>query len=101
SAQDLITLDKVPYIGEITPGQRNILIATGYRKWGMSNGTAAALLLRDLVLDRKNPYQKLYTPSRFHATPSLKNFLVENANVAAHLIKGKLEKIGRASCREK
>ena len=91
SAQDLITIDKVPYIGEITPGQRNILIATGYRKWGMSNGTAAALLLRDLVLDRKNPYQKLYTPSRFHATPSLKNFLVENANVAAHLIKGKLE----------
>ncbi|WP_077325106.1 FAD-dependent oxidoreductase [Virgibacillus siamensis] len=91
SAQDLTTLDKVPYIGEITTGQPNILIATGYRKWGMSNGTAAALLLRDIVLDKKNPFRDLFTPSRFYATPSIKNFLVQNADVAEHLIKGKLE----------
>lgn len=26
SAQDLITLDKIPYIGEITSGQKNVLI---------------------------------------------------------------------------
>ena len=31
SAQDLITLDKLPYIGELTSGQPNILIATGFR----------------------------------------------------------------------
>ena len=57
----------------------------------MSNGTAAALLFRDMILNKKNAYQSLYTPSRFYANPSLKNFLVENADVAAHLIKGKLE----------
>lgn len=91
SAQDLTTLDKVPYVGKITAGQDRILIATGYRKWGMSNGTAAAHLLADLVLDKKNNYQELYTPSRFYAKPSLKNFLVQNANVAEHLIKGKLQ----------
>ncbi|RDW17373.1 FAD-dependent oxidoreductase [Oceanobacillus arenosus] len=91
SAQDLVTLDKVPYIGELTSGQPNILIATGFRKWGMTNGTAAALLFRDIILDRKNNFKSLYTPSRFIANPSLKNFLVENANVATHLIKGKLE----------
>lgn len=91
SAQDLITLDKIPYIGEITSGQKNILIATGYRKWGMTNGTAAALLFRDMVLGKKNKYQELYTPSRFRMNPSLKNFLVENADVVSHLIKGKFE----------
>ncbi|MBH5316812.1 FAD-dependent oxidoreductase [Paenibacillus sp. GSMTC-2017] len=91
SAQDLITLDKIPYVGQITSGQKNVLIATGYRKWGMTNGTAAALLLRDIVCDKKNKYQELYTPSRFHMNPSLKNFLVENANVVGHLIKGKFE----------
>ncbi|KEF36752.1 FAD dependent oxidoreductase [Schinkia azotoformans MEV2011] len=42
STQDLATLDKLPYVGEITSGVHNILIATGYRKWGMTNGTAAA-----------------------------------------------------------
>ena len=91
SAQDLITLDKLPYIGEITPGQPNILIATGYRKWGMSNGTAAALLFRDMIVGNENTFQKLYTPSRFYAHPSLKNFLVQNANVVGQLIKGKLD----------
>jgi Rieske Fe-S protein len=91
SAQDLTTLDKVPYIGQITSGQPHILIATGYRKWGMSSGTAAALLLTDTVLGRKNNFERLYTPSRFYATPSIKNFLVQNADVVGHLIKGKLQ----------
>lgn len=40
SAQDLYTLDKVPYIGPITSKQKNIFVATGYRKWGMTNGAA-------------------------------------------------------------
>ncbi len=91
SAQDLITLDKIPYIGEITSSQPNVLIATGFRKWGMTNGTAAALLFRDMVLGKRNAYQELYNPSRFYAHPSLKNFLLDNADVVGHLLKGKLE----------
>ncbi|WP_445506156.1 FAD-dependent oxidoreductase [Niallia sp. 03190] len=91
STQDLTTLDKIPYIGEITSGEKNVLIASGFRKWGMTNGTAAALLFRDMVAGRKNKHEQLFAPSRFHMNPSLKNFLVENANVVSHLIKGKLE----------
>lgn len=91
SAQDLVTLDKIPYVGEITTGQPKVLVATGYRKWGMTNGTAAALLLKDIILDKKNPYRVVYTPSRFYAHPSLKNFFKANADVVKHLIKGKVE----------
>lgn len=57
SAQDLITLDKLPYIGELTSGQPNILIATGFRR-GMSNGTAAALLFRDMTLGKENTFKR-------------------------------------------
>ncbi|MGD7054092.1 FAD-dependent oxidoreductase [Sutcliffiella horikoshii] len=92
SAQDLYTLDKVPYIGRITSGHPNIFIATGYRKWGMTNGTAAALLLQDLILGRKNAYDDLFSPSRFVADPSLKKFISSNMNVAGHLIEGKLDR---------
>lgn len=91
SAQDLTTLDKIPYIGEITTGEPRILIATGYRKWGMSNGTAAARLLSDMILKRENRYVDLYTPKRFSTDPSVKTFLKENIDVAKHLIEGKLE----------
>lgn len=90
STQDLVTLDKVPYIGELASPHSNVLVATGYRKWGMTNGTAAAQLLRDIVLDQDNPYKELYSPSRFYADPSLKTFIQQNADVAGHLIKGKL-----------
>lgn len=91
SAQDLTTLDKVPYIGPITKTQKNVLVATGYRKWGMTNGTIAAKILADYVLEKENRYINLFTPSRFKITPSVKNFAKTNLDVAKHLIKGKME----------
>ncbi|MDQ0177430.1 FAD-dependent oxidoreductase [Bacillus chungangensis] len=91
SAQDLTTLDNIPYIGEISAGNPHILVATGYRKWGMTSSAAAGLLLKDLILEKENPYKELYTPSRFHPNPSIKTFVQQNADVAKHLVKGKLE----------
>ncbi|SDH03311.1 Glycine/D-amino acid oxidase [Alteribacillus persepolensis] len=91
SAQDLITLDKLPYVGPVSTKNPRVLIATGYRKWGMTNGTAAAQLLTDIVLHKENPYQELFSPARFYADPSLKKFFIENADVAKHLIKGKVQ----------
>lgn len=91
SAQDLTTLDKLPYIGPITKGQHSVLIATGYRKWGMTNGTIAAKILTDTILEKENPYQELYTPSRFVADPSIRKLAQINADSAKHLIKGKFE----------
>lgn len=91
STQDVTTLDELPYIGEITKGSSNILIATGYRKWGMTNSTVAALLLTDIIHGKRNRYEQLFTPNRLNATASMKNFLVQNMKVVGHLVKGKLE----------
>ncbi len=95
SAQDLTTTDKVPYIGKITGGNPNIFVATGYRKWGMTNGTAASLLLTEMILGRTSPYEKLYSPQRFHADPDVKNLIANNVDVAKHLVKGKFEIVQR------
>ncbi|RIW35724.1 FAD-dependent oxidoreductase [Bacillus salacetis] len=95
SAQDLTTLDKIPYIGHVTGNQPHILVATGYAKWGMTNGAAAALLLSDLVQEKDNRFKDLFTPSRFNANPSIKNFVKENADVAKEFVKGKLDKHDR------
>jgi Rieske Fe-S protein len=95
SAQDLITLDKVPYIGRITENQRNIFVATGFRKWGMTQSTIAAQLICDLIMERENPFESLYAPTRFQADPSLRTAIVENADVAGSLIAGK---VGMSHC---
>lgn len=92
SAQDLVTPDKVPYIGRISESNGNIFIATGFRKWGMAHGTFSGMLIRDLILGRDNPYERIYSPSRFPMDPSLKTFVKENMNVASHLIGGKFDR---------
>ncbi|RKQ13959.1 FAD-dependent oxidoreductase [Oceanobacillus bengalensis] len=91
SAQDLTTLDKLPYIGPITKSEESVFVATGFRKWGMTNGTQAAQIIADKIIGKENPYTSLFTPSRFQSDPSLKKFMQINADVAKHLIKGKLE----------
>ena len=91
SAQDLITVDKIPYIGKLTNKHPSIFVATGFRKWGMTSGTLAGQIISDQVLGNHHIYADLFTPSRFVADPSLKHFFKENTNVAGHLIKGKLE----------
>ncbi|KHE67768.1 FAD-dependent oxidoreductase [Halobacillus sp. BBL2006] len=94
SAQDLTTLDKVPYIGPITKKNNRVLIATGFRKWGMTNGTLAAQLLSNYVLGEESLFHELFKPSRFKADPSMKQFLSQNFDVAVHLVEGKLELVG-------
>lgn len=91
SAQDLTTLDKLPYVGRISKGKGNNFIATGFRKWGMTNGTAAAYLIKDLIINEANPYEKVVTPLRFTAEPTIKKFISTNVDVAKHLISGKLK----------
>jgi glycine/D-amino acid oxidase-like deaminating enzyme/nitrite reductase/ring-hydroxylating ferredoxin subunit len=91
SAQDLITLDNVPYIGRLTENQRNIYVATGFRKWGMTQSTVAAQLISDLIMERDNPFETLYAPTRFQADPSLRTAVVENVDVAGSLIAGKVD----------
>lgn len=90
STQDLITLDRVPYIAK-TAEDEEIYIATGFRKWGMTNGTLAARIIADGILGRSNPYTELYDPSRFKTVPAIKTFIAQNANVAKELVAGKLE----------
>ncbi len=48
----------------------------------MTHGTIAGLLLRDLILGRENPWEKLYNPSRVTFSAA-KEFVRENLNVAA------------------
>ncbi|ADK16402.1 MULTISPECIES: FAD-dependent oxidoreductase [Clostridium] len=90
STQDYITLDGVPYIGKLTSSSKNIYVATGFGKWGMTNSTAAAVLLKDLIMNHDNPWEQIYNPSRSITLNSTKNFFVENFDVAKQLLEGKL-----------
>lgn len=65
SAQDCITPDSVPYIGPYAPGRPNWYVATGFQKWGMTSSMVAAMLLRDSICGRENPWAEVFDPGRF------------------------------------
>ncbi len=71
AAQDCMTLDGVPYIGPYSKRTRGLYVATGFNKWGMTSSMAAAEVLTDLVLNRKNPCTELFSPSRTMLRPQL------------------------------
>jgi glycine/D-amino acid oxidase-like deaminating enzyme/nitrite reductase/ring-hydroxylating ferredoxin subunit len=80
SGQIMEPVDYMGFIGRNPGTDQHIFIATGDSGNGITNGTVAGILLTDLILGRKNPWSKLYDPSRvtLRATPS---FLKENLNV--------------------
>jgi glycine/D-amino acid oxidase-like deaminating enzyme/nitrite reductase/ring-hydroxylating ferredoxin subunit len=86
STQDNMPVDGVPYIGQLAPFQKRIWVATGFMKWGLTNGTAAAMILTDLIHGRDNPWAGLFDPNRFKPLASAKELVKENANVGAHFV---------------
>ncbi len=89
SAQDYKPHDYIPYVGYLNSDYKNIYVATGYRKWGLTNSTAAAMLISQLILEGASEYEELYSRSRVKDIVSF-NFLKENADMAVQLIGGKL-----------
>ena len=78
AAQDCMSLDGMPYIGQYSAGTPNLYVATGFNKWGMTTSMAAAGLLTDLILGRKNPYEEVFSPSRNMLHPQLGINLMES-----------------------
>ncbi len=94
STQDCMTLDGVPYVGNLTARNPNLYVATGFGKWGMSNSTASALILSDLITKGDNPWAPVYNPSRFNLS-SLKPLVVQNLDVVKELVTGKVADVSK------
>ena len=64
SNQDCMTPDSIPYIGQYSTKTPNIYVATGFNKWGMTGSMVAANILKELIMGKKSPYEKVYKPRR-------------------------------------
>lgn len=67
SAQDCMTADKIPFIGQYASDHPNWYVATGFQKWGMSSAMVSAMLLKDMICGIENPWAEVFAPSRFSA----------------------------------
>lgn len=81
SGEVLEPVDGLAFIGRNPLDKDNVFVATGDSGNGMTHGTIAGILLTDLIMGRKNPWESLYDPSRI-TLRALPAFLKENLNVA-------------------
>lgn len=86
STQDTISVDHVPYIGRLTSDNDNIFLATGFKKWGMTTGTVAAMIITDMILGKSNPWEEVYDPSRFKPVESAKTLISQAIEATKGLV---------------
>lgn len=92
SNEDLITVDKIPYIGKIEKNNNNLLLGTGYNTWGMTNGILAGCILSDMVLGKHNKYESLTDPLRAINLVNTGNILINIGKSAKGFIENKVNK---------
>jgi glycine/D-amino acid oxidase-like deaminating enzyme/nitrite reductase/ring-hydroxylating ferredoxin subunit len=84
SGQVIETNDGLPYIGETSTGQ---FVATGFSGNGMTFGTLAAMMARDAVLGRSNPWRELFDVHRTKLRGGTWDYLKENKDYVYYLIR--------------
>ena len=87
SGQYYKSADGLPYIG-YSAYSTHTLLATGYSGDGLVWGTVAARILSDLILEKENPYTKLYSAKRLNILASAKEVFKENMDAVMQLIGG-------------
>lgn len=88
SAQDYTPIDDLPYVGPILPGSESILFATGFSKWGMTNGPAAALALSSRILGGRMDWSSAFASWSTHELSGLRTALQSNLQGRIQLDQG-------------
>jgi glycine/D-amino acid oxidase-like deaminating enzyme/nitrite reductase/ring-hydroxylating ferredoxin subunit len=100
STQDYMAHDHVPYVGRLRRRSQHLHVATAYSKWGMTNGTAAAMILSDAILGRENSWAELFDSKRLPRRAALGSFLKENLSAGLHFLGDRLSRADRATVDE-
>lgn len=85
SAHDYRSADHLPFVGPIGSSGR-VFMATGFGKWGMTNGSAAATIMVDLAMGRSNPWAHVFDSKRLALRQGAPGILRASAEVAKSLI---------------
>lgn len=68
ATHDLTPTDHVPFIGRLTGGAQRRWVATGFSKWGMTNGYVAAHLITEAIAGRSVDWASTFDSTRIAST---------------------------------
>lgn len=97
SAQDYMSTDHLPFVGRVSRGSERVLVATGFAKWGMTNATAAAMIIADHVTGQPNPWAETFDASRLALAEGGVEMLKANLQVAQHFVGDRIKSFAQKS----
>ncbi len=89
SGQIMEPVDGLPFIGANSLS-KNVFVATGYSGNGLTLGTAAGILLVDLISERANPWANLFSATRVKPLAGLRTFISENVDYPVCMVEDRL-----------
>ncbi len=95
ATQDTMSLDSVPYIGHYSKRTADLYVATGFNKWGMTSSMVASKILCDMVQDKKNEFEEVFSPQRSILKPQL---LVNGFESAVNLLTPQKKRCPHLGC---
>ena len=95
ATQDCMSLDSVPYIGRYSAKTPDLYVATGFNKWGMTSAMVAAEILCDMVQNKKNEYEDVFSPQRSIIKPQL---LVNGFEATTNLLTPTVKRCPHLGC---
>lgn len=93
SAQDFLPVDGVPYVGRPRLTGR-IWVASGFKKWGLSNGVVAAKIVTDGIAGRGNEWASAFDVRRVGGPRDWAELAQSNARVGARFVGDRLRRPG-------
>jgi Rieske Fe-S protein len=82
SSQYYLSIDGMPFIGEMPTSDGHVFVATGYNGNGMILGTIAGKIISDAIIGKESPYKSVFSPSRIKPVAGFQEFVKENVDVA-------------------
>jgi glycine/D-amino acid oxidase-like deaminating enzyme len=79
SDRDYLTYDKVPLIGPLYPWSKHMYVASAFKKWGLSNGTVAAMILTGMITGKENKWDATFSPQRLRPLKYIPKSVLEQA----------------------
>ena len=92
SAQDYTSGDQVPYVG-LMPRRARTFVACGFRKWGLSGGTAAAMVLAEALQGRTSPWSEVFDARRINPGAAAGELVKENVDVGRRFVVDRLKRL--------
>jgi glycine/D-amino acid oxidase-like deaminating enzyme len=71
SDRDYLVYDNIPLVGRLYPWSKELYVATGFLKWGLSNGTVSGMILSDLIQGKPNPWAETFDSNRMKPVASI------------------------------